>query len=346
MLRRVNLLSFVTIVALLSCSSSKTALRQQDYYSASLRAIERLHTRPGNKASIALLIKSYPIAVELIENSIKRDVESDNPNKWRNSIEGYSKINKLAEKITSSIGAREVIKDPVVRYKELASTRDKAAEEVYQKGIEKLMANNRQDAKSALAYFKEAHAYRPEYREVVEMTHKAEYVATIHVGFEEINKVKEFNISFEPQINSQIKPFLSFAPFSPSDSIKPQQKLTIIFNAYRIDSKPTITKEMGEKETRTSVQLSAQSEAIVRITDLTTGADMINNTVLGNALYTNSFTNQLNTESGNAKPLSRPSAYYGGTIENRTIDDELLERSIDNLRKNIVRLLSEFYKRY
>lgn len=330
------------LLLLQSCSSFKSGIKNGDYYATSVDCIEKLHHQPQHQKSISALTKVYPIAVDVIESGVRKSIESEDPEKWNKAIEGYTKINILAEKIKNSLGAREVVAEPITRYKELASIKTKAAEENYQKGIQLLMKNTRSDAKKAIQCFKEANEFQPGYREVIEMINQAEYNATFHVAFLEIDKVKEFNITLEPIINAHKKPFLSFVPFNPTDSIKPQQKLTIVFNAYRIDSKPTLTQELNEKGTTNSVQLSAQSEAIVTITDMASGADLINYTVQGNSLYSNTWATN---REANPSTTFRPSGFTG-SIQNNSIQDDLLERSLENLKKNIDRLLTEFYSRY
>lgn len=124
------LLLFSAVVFVSSCSSGKAALKQGDYYDAVLNSVNRLRGSPTHKKATVVLTQAYPLAVDFINMTVQNGINSDNPRKWRNAVDGYNKINYLNDQIKTSLGAMKIITNPVTKFKELAEAKPKAAEEV------------------------------------------------------------------------------------------------------------------------------------------------------------------------------------------------------------------------
>jgi hypothetical protein len=86
----------------------------------------------------------------------------------------------------------------------------KAADELYEAGIQAMLKNTREDAKRAYFLFSEANGYNPGYRESIEMIEKSKFNATLKVIVEPALR-NYFEWSFEPVIfNSDRNEFVKF----------------------------------------------------------------------------------------------------------------------------------------
>src|SRR5258706_9608682 len=171
----------VLIVLIESCSSGKSAYKHGDYYTAVLEAVQRLRQSPDNKRSKEVLSLSYQAAVDFLDTDIQNQIASDANFKWKNVVQDYNKVNSLYENIRTSPGALKVIPNPINKYKELNIAKDSAAAESYNRGVEAMLKNTREDAKQAYFLFTDANAYSPAYRESIEMMTQAKFNATLKV---------------------------------------------------------------------------------------------------------------------------------------------------------------------
>jgi hypothetical protein len=164
-----------------ACSSGKSAYKHGDYYEAVLTSVQRLRQNPDHKKSKEVLTMSYTSAVEYLEQDAQNQINSNAPFKYSGAVADYEKINRLYEEIRTSPGALKVIPNPVNKYKELTEFKAKASEECYEAGVQALMKNTRQDAKSAYFLFADAAKFTPGYRESTEMMEQARNNATLRV---------------------------------------------------------------------------------------------------------------------------------------------------------------------
>jgi hypothetical protein len=361
-------LFFLTIALFNSCSSGKAALKQGDYYDAVLNSVNRLRGSPTHKKATVVLTQAYPLAVDFINMSIKNGINSDNPRKWRNAVEGYNKINNLNDQIKTSLGAMKVITNPVTKYKELAEAKTKAAEESYQDGIQLMMRNTRDDAKQAYFAFKETNGYEPGYREVIELMNQAEFNATLRVAYEEINASRINYGSFQPIINSLQRQFLSFKPVNQRDTVLPQQILKLIFNGYYLDNRALLSSrseniersiKVGEKKladgkiqdimetVKATITIytkvkNARSETLLTITDASNNSYLQNTKVEGTARWQYDWA----TSKGDVRALNGDQANLCKRSEANPNDDNLYQQAMTSLQNNLTQQLKGFYSRY
>ena len=178
---RLLLAFFVLLILIESCSSGKSAYKHGDYYTAVLEAVQRLRQSPDNKKSKSVLSMSYQAAVDFLTTDIQNQIASNANFKWRTVVADYDKINNLYENIRTSPGALKVIPNPVNKYKELTVAKDSAAAECYNRGVEAMLKNTREDAKQAFFLFTDANAFSPAFRESIEMMQQAKFNATLKV---------------------------------------------------------------------------------------------------------------------------------------------------------------------
>lgn len=364
---------FYVVIVLLSllqaCSSGKAALTHGNYYEAVLESVNRLRSSPDNKKAKAVLQQGYPLAVDYIESTIKNDIASDDPRKYRNAVKGYEQINYMNDQIKTSLGAMKVITQPVTRFAELKDVRPKAAEESYNEGITSLMKNTREESKRAYFDFKEANQYEPGYRESIEMMNQAEFNATLRVAYEEINASNINYGSLQPIINSLSRQFLSFRPVSQRDTVPPHQQLRVIFNGYREDgtaritsNSETVTREIktGEQKKGADGKMvdimakvtakityykktkSGRGTSMLTITDVATQGVLQNETIEGRS----SWQAEWATYTGDIRALSSSQQSLTKQKEAYPNDRDLFNQAMRNLEANLERTLKNFYSQY
>ena len=363
-----SFLPLLMVIVIDACTSGKTALKKGDYYEAVLESVHRLRSSPENKKAKAVLLQGYPLAIEYTETNIQNGIKADDPMKWRNAVTGYEQINHLNDEIKTSIGARNVITNPVTRYKELAEAKGKAAEESYLAGINSLMKNTREDAKEAYFDFKAATTFEPGYKESIEMMNQAEFNATLRVAYEEVNASRINYGSLQPVINSLQRQFLSFKPIGEKDTVPPHQNLKIIFVSFQEDSRATITttseelkrdikvdeKKGADGKTQDVMQTvtakvtyfhktkRASSNGTFTISDVSTGAILQNQNIDGNASWQYDWA----TYTGDIRALNTSQQNLSKLKETSPGDRFLFNQSMSNLQANLGSQLKSFYSKY
>jgi hypothetical protein len=194
---RVLLLPLVicSILLLESCSSGKKAYERGDYYDAVLKSVARLRQNPDHSKSADALKSAYPLAVDFLEGQASNEIASNSPYKWRNAIHAYNQINNMYEEIRQCPGCIKVIRDPKNYYAEIAPLKEKAADESYNAGITAMMKGTRNDARQAFFNFRDANAFVPGYKDVIEYLDKSKFEATLKVIVEQIPVPGRYTLS-------------------------------------------------------------------------------------------------------------------------------------------------------
>ncbi len=196
MIKTYGRLLAVLVVAILSaCASGKKLYERGAYYEAVMTSVQKLRQNPDHKKSIEALKNAYPMALEFLQTDAQNQIASNSPNKWRNAIASYDKINQMYESIRQSPKALKIIKDPKNFYSEIGPLKEKAAEESYNAGIDALMKGNRDDAKRAYYNFADAQNFSPGYKDVVEYLDKAKDEATLKVIVEQVAVPARYSLS-------------------------------------------------------------------------------------------------------------------------------------------------------
>lgn len=369
MIRSLSVALLTLIILLLnSCSSGKSAYKHGDYYEAVLTAVNRLRSSPENKKSKEVLNLSYQAAVNFLETDAKNQLDANANFKWRSVVQSYEKINNLYDQIRTSPGATKVIPNPVNRYKELTEAKSKAAEEVYEAGVQAMLKNTRENAKEAYFLFKEAEGYSPGYREAIEMTNQAEYNATFRVSYDETNASRE-NFSLQPSVAKVQRQFLRFYTSTEAANTKDpiDQNLKLVFRGSSIpqsastsSSSQEVEKDIktgeklvnGKKEpiyekakakvTTYTKSISAESIAFIQISDLKAGSKLADQSVTG----VSTWSYQWASYSGDQRALNDSQKSLVGKKETSPSTDQLVEKARQDLLNNLTNQLKNFYSKY
>jgi hypothetical protein len=262
---RLPLLLLSSILLFEACSSGKSALKQGDYYDAVMQAVNRLRQNPDHKKSQEVLRTGYKMAVDYLETDVQNQLASNANFKYKNIAQDYESINYLYEQIRTSPGALRVIPNPINKYKELPEIKNKAAEEVYEAGIQAMLKNTRNDAKRAYYLFSEANTYSPGYRESIEMIEQSKFNATLKVVIEPSLR-NYYDWNFEPVIfNANRNEFVKFyTPKEAQDANLAQVDhfVRLQVNGYS-ENRPIITKRA--EEYKDSVKVSEKTVNNVKV---------------------------------------------------------------------------------
>lgn len=177
---------FVMIMTFESCSSGKKAYQHGNYYEAVITSTNRLRRDDNHKKSIETLREAYPLSLGYYEDRAKAALASNAEFKWNAVVDAYTTINVMHDEIRRSPGALKVIPNPANYYAKLDEAKRNAAEEKYAAGLIALEMNNRDKAKQAYYYFKDANKFFPGYKDVNDMMAAALWAATIKVVMEPI----------------------------------------------------------------------------------------------------------------------------------------------------------------
>ena len=183
------------IVVLGACTSGRKAFEKGHYFESVLKAVERLRKNPKHKKSRETLRYAYPAAVDYLETQITQLKNSGQPLKWGRIVSSYEQINRMADEIRRSPGARSVIKSPTAYASQLVDARNKAAEEHYQEGLRLINPNNRQASKDAFYMFQRANGYVAGYKDALNKMEEAREYATLKVVLEQIPVPGRYSIS-------------------------------------------------------------------------------------------------------------------------------------------------------
>lgn len=209
-------LFFVTPVLFFDCTSGKKAFEQGDYYSAVLKAVNRLRQNPGHKKSKETLRKGYPLALQTIEQDASNKLSSNAPFKYRDALKSFELINVMYEEIRRSPGALKVVPNPKDYYDKIAEMKQRAAVESYDAAMTALNRGTREDAKQAYYLFSDVQNFVPDYKDVRNRIEEAHFKATLKVVVEQIPVPTRYELSarfFQDKIEEYLHSHFRSNPF-------------------------------------------------------------------------------------------------------------------------------------
>jgi hypothetical protein len=366
---RLLLFLFISINLLEACSSGKSALKQGDYYDAVMQAVNRLRQNPDHKKSQEVLRTSYRLAVDYLETDAQNQIAANANFKWRNTVRNYESINFLYEQIRTSPGALKVIPNPVNKYKELPEVKSKAAEEVYEAGIQAMIKNTREDAKRAYFLFSEANSLSPGYRESVEMINQSKFNATVKVVVDPA--LPSYNDwSFEPVIfgvnPSQFVKFYTPREAQEAGLTRVDHYLKVTVNGYS-EAKPAVSKRVENFSDSVKVSektvnnqkvpvyekvnatmtifekvITARGSITLYIKDANSDAELSNHDIISEERWTDRWASC----TGDMRALSEANRKLCGTKEPYMNRSQLVNQTKKELDNKLAHALNAFYKGY
>lgn len=231
MKKNISILGII-IILLASCSTGKKALQKGDYFSAVLKAVERLKSSPDNKNANKVLREGYPMTIEWAQEEMDLILTTNNNFKWEQAVGLMRQVNQMSDAIRSSPAARKIISNPKTYTSELNMATEKAAEERYNAGLAELDVNTRESARIAYDHFSKSHEYVGNYKNSRELMSQAKEIATLRIVLQAIPvNTQRYRLSSEffynqifEYLNNQFRPsgFVNF--YSPNQAKKEELK--------------------------------------------------------------------------------------------------------------------------
>lgn len=198
MQKRLSILILACIVLVTACTTGRKALEQGNYYDALTKAVNRLSTDPGNKKASQVLHEGYPLATTYYQEEIDRILTSNDPFKWKQTLDVMLTVNQLSEQIRRIPAARRIISSPKTYASELTEVQNKAAQEFYDAGMAALSQKTREAAKQAYFNFLNADDLVRGFKDSQQKMKLAKDLATLTVVVEQIpvNGKYEYSAQF------------------------------------------------------------------------------------------------------------------------------------------------------
>ena len=259
-------LSVVILLSLDSCSSGKKSYERGNYYQSVLESTNRLRRSPNNKKARETLRYAYPLAVETKEQDIRNAMSSNANFKYRTVLSYYIELNNMHDQIRRSPGALSVIREPKNYYNKLEEARQLAAQESYDKGLEALSRNDREEAKLAYGLFGYSLQTVPNFKDAYDLQQKAREMATLHVLVAQTPLPASFSLSgdyfqnkIEEFVNAQGDQLEFIAFYNEGENVNPDFQpdhiIRMQFDEFSIGN--VYLKETSKEYTRDSVVLAS-----------------------------------------------------------------------------------------
>jgi len=277
----------IIIILLSSCSTGKKAFQKGDYFSAVLKAVERLKSAPENKNATEVLKEGYPMTIEWAQEEMDLILTSNSNFKWEQAVGLMRQVNQLSDEIRSTPAARKIISNPKTYTSELNMASEKAAEDRYNAGLAEMDINTRESARIAYEHFSIADQFVNNYKNSNELMATAKELATLRVVVQAIPvNTQKYKLSSEffynqvfEYLNNQFRPsgFVNF--YSPNQAEKEKLKNPdfvvdmeffdfSVGNLSRTEKEETVEKSVKiESRDTTKVQYKTYTAKLKTFTD-------------------------------------------------------------------------------
>jgi len=263
---RIYLYLFLSGILLLnSCSTGQKSLEQGNYYDALLKAANRLSSDPDNRKASQVVRDGYPLAVTYYQEEIDKILTSNDPFRWKRTLEIMQTVNSISDQIRRIPAARKLVPSPKMYTSEMTDVQNRAAQEFYDAGMDALSRKSRQFAKEAYFHFQNADGLVRGFKDALQKMRLAKDMATLKVVVEQIPVNGKFEYSAQffydnvfQMLNQQFqeKDFVHF--FSPEEAENaklkyPDMVLQMGFYDFFIDrpqhseQEQELNKQMEEK---------------------------------------------------------------------------------------------------
>lgn len=186
---------FIGILLLNSCSTGKKSLEQGNYYDAVMKAVSRLSSDPDNRKASQVISEGYPMAVTYYQEEIDKVLTSNDPFKWKRTLEIMQTVNQMSDEIRRIPAARKLVPSPKNYTSEMANVQNRAAQEFYDAGMDALSRKTRETAKQAYFHFLNADDLVRGFKDTQQKMLLSKDLATIKVVVEQIPVNGKFEYS-------------------------------------------------------------------------------------------------------------------------------------------------------
>ena len=178
-----------------SCSTGKKSLEQGNYYDAIMKAVSRLSSDPDNRKASQVIREGYPLSVTYYQEEIDKILTSNDPFKWKQTLEIMQTVNQMSDEIRRIPAARKLVPSPKTYTSEMTDVQNRAAQEFYNAGLDALSRKTREAAKQAYFHFLNADALVRGFKDTQQKMLLAKNIATLNVVVEQIPVNGKFEYS-------------------------------------------------------------------------------------------------------------------------------------------------------
>lgn len=276
-MKKINVLIFLFAVAIASCSTGKKSLERGNYFDAIMKAVGRLSSDTDNKKASQVISEGYPMAITYYQEEIDRTLSSNDPFKWKQTLDIMQTVNRMSDEIRRVPAARRLVSNIKSYTSEMTDVQNKAAQEYYDSGMDALSRKTRESAKQAYFDFQNADALVRGYKDSRQKMQQSKDLATLKVIVEQIPVNGKFEYSAQffydnvfQMLNQQFpeNSFVHFFSPEQADRMKlkyPDMVLRMGFYDFFIDRPQHLEeeKELNRQiEEKYEVKISKDSTAV------------------------------------------------------------------------------------
>jgi len=185
----------ISFLLLNSCSTGQKSLDQGNYYDAIMKAASRLSSDPDNRKASQVISEGYPMAVIYYQEEIDKVLTSNDPFKWKRTLEIMQTVNQMSDEIRRIPAARKLVPSPKNYTSEMTNVQNRAAQEFYDAGVDALSRKTRETAKQAYFHFLNADGLVRGYKDTQQKMLMSKDLATVKVVVEQIPVNGKFEYS-------------------------------------------------------------------------------------------------------------------------------------------------------
>ncbi|MEO7316748.1 MAG: hypothetical protein ABIW47_16270 [Ginsengibacter sp.] len=174
------LYSLLFIFILASCGSSRYAKTETQEDKILLSAIKKVEKNPSDTSSQHGLMEMYNDAATQHLNNIDLYKTLNDESKWNKILQEYNALERLNKTVNSSKIASRFIK-PISFTAEIQVTRNEAAQDFYNKGLDYLQNNDKQSARHAYTLFNQTAEMVPNFKDVRRQLSIAKEQSTLNI---------------------------------------------------------------------------------------------------------------------------------------------------------------------
>ena len=197
-MRKYLLIILTSVFLLNSCSTGVKSLQQGNYYDAIMKAANRLSSDPDNRKATQVVSEGYPMAVAFYQEEIDQILSGNDQLKWKRTLEIMQTVNRISDEIRRIPAARKLVTSFKTYTSEMADVQNRAAQELYDAGMDALSHKTREAAKQAYFHFLNVDELVRDFKDTKQKIVESKDKATLKVVVEQIpvNGKYEYSAQF------------------------------------------------------------------------------------------------------------------------------------------------------
>jgi hypothetical protein len=178
-----------------ACSTGMKSLQKGNYYDAIMKAASRLSSDPENRKASQVIEEGYPMAIAYYQEEIDQILTGNDPFRWKQTLDIMRTVNRMSDEIRRIPAARKLVPSIKTYTSEMADVQNRAAQELYDAGLEALNRRTRESAKQAYFYFLDADGLVRGFKDTNQKIQESKDLATLKVIVEQIPVNGKFEYS-------------------------------------------------------------------------------------------------------------------------------------------------------